>query len=132
MITYQRTKEFTVEQIRELFTSVHWKSADYPERIVRGLKNSSVVISAWDGTNLVGLVRALDDGETVGFIHYLLVNPNYQGLHIGYELMSQLMEQYKDLLYIKIMPSDPATIPFYQKFGFEIYDNYSAMEIKRL
>ena len=47
-------------------------------------------------------------------------------------LMEQLMAEYEDYLYIKIMPSDVGTIPFYEKFGFEIYDNYSAMEVKRL
>lgn len=112
--------------------SVHWESGKYPKKIVKGLSNSSVVISAWDGEKLVGLVRGLDDGATVGFLHYLLVNPIYQGQHIGEELMKQIMEQYRDLLYVKIMPSDPKTIGFYKKFGFKVYDNYAAMEIKRL
>lgn len=132
MIIYKRSKVFTVHEIEDLFLSVHWDSGKYPEKIVKGLANSSVVISAWDDEKLIGLVRGLDDGETVGFIHYLLVNPKYQGQHIGEELMRRLMEEYKDLLYVKIMPSDPNTIAFYKKFGFEIYDNYSAMEIKRL
>ena len=35
-----------------------------------------------------------------------------------------------DQLYIKVMPSDPKTIPFYEKFGFQQYENYSAMLIK--
>lgn len=132
MILYKTIKTFQKEQISELFLSVNWESGKYPDKIVNGLKNSSVVISAWDGEKLVGLIRGLDDGETVGFIHYLLVNPQYQGQHIGSGLMSRLMEEYKNLLYIKIMPSDPKTIPFYKKFGFEIFDNYSAMEVKRL
>lgn len=46
--------------------------------------------------------------------------------------MKRLLEEYQNFLYVKIMPSDPKTIGFYKKFGFEIYDNYSAMEIKRL
>lgn len=89
-------------------------------------------ISAWDNDLLVGLVRGLDDGDTIGFIHYLLVNPKYQGQHIGNGLMERIMAEYKDLLYIKIIPSDPKTIAFYKKFGFEIFENYSAMVIKRL
>lgn len=131
MIAYKKKKVFQKEEIEKLFLSVHWESGKYPDKIIKGLKNSSIIISAWDGEELVGLVRGLDDGETVGFIHYLLVNPQYQGQHIGEELMKRLMEEYKDLLYIKIMPSNPKTIGFYKKFGFEIYDNYSAMEVKR-
>ena len=130
MITYKETKDFAPEDLKELFLSVNWESGQYPERLARAMKNSTQVISAWDGEKLVGLVRALDDGETVGFIHYLLVNPEYQGLHIGGELMKRVMEKLNGLLYVKIMPSDPKTIPFYKKFGFVEYDNYSALEIK--
>ena len=56
----------------------------------------------------------------------------YQKQHIGAELMKRLLCHYEDLLYVKVMPSDPATIPFYEKFGFVRYDNYRALEIKRL
>ena len=107
--------------------SVKWESGNYPERLVRAMQNSSHVISAWDGNKLVGLVRALDDGETVAFLHYLLVDPAYQGLHIGDELMKQIMSCFENLLYVKVMPSDPKTIPFYERYGFQQYDNYSAM-----
>ena len=91
------------------------------------MHNSTRVISAWDGDKLVGLVRALDDGETVAFLHYLLVAPAYQGQYIGDELMKRLMSFYQKLLYVKVMPSDPKTIPFYERYGFQQYDNYSAM-----
>lgn len=131
-IVYKETKEFSEQEIEELFLSVNWDSGKYPEKIVKGLKNSSLVISAWDEDRLIGLIRGLDDGATAGFIHYFLVNPAYQGYHVGTELMKRLLDKYKDFLYVKIMPSDPKTIPFYKKFGFEIYDNYSAMEIKRV
>lgn len=131
-IQYKEEKEFTPGELEELFLSVGWESGNYPERLARAMKQSSLVISAWDHDRLVGLVRSLDDGETVAFIHYLLVNPAYQKLHIGAELMKRLLRHYEDLLYVKVMPSDPATIPFYEKFGFVRYDNYSALEIKRL
>ena len=127
MIEYKHTKEFTVDQLQRLFLSVNWESGKYPEKLVRAMHNSTRVISAWDGDKLVGLVRALDDGETVAFLHYLLVDPAYQGLHIGDNLMKQIMRFYVDLLYVKIMPSDPKTIPFYERYGFRQYDNYSAM-----
>lgn len=83
-----------------------------------------------DNECLVGLVRELDDGETVAFIHYLLVDPKYQGFHIGDMLMKQLMGYLDEILYIKIMPSDPKTIPFYERYGFKQFENYSAMVIK--
>ncbi|MDO5517650.1 MAG: GNAT family N-acetyltransferase, partial [Clostridium sp.] len=59
-------------------------------------------------------------------------NPSYQDFHIGTELMTRLLDKYNDMLHIKIMPSDPAVIPFYERLGFKRYDNYTAMEIMRL
>ena len=104
-IKYKKTKVFTVEELQGLFLSVEWESGNYPEK----------------------LVRALDDGQTIAFLHYLLVDPAYQGLHIGDELMKQIMSCFEDILYVKVMPSDPKTIPFYERYGFQQYDNYSAM-----
>ena len=67
-ITYRETKEFTEEELERLFLSVQWESGRYPGKVRRGLRNSSQVISAWDGDRRVGLVRGLDDGETVAFL----------------------------------------------------------------
>ena len=130
-ITYRTTKEFTTESLQRLFQSVRWESGNYPDKLARAMANSTAVVSAWDGDRLVGLVRALSDGETVAFLHYLLVDPAYQGQHIGDELMRRILAPMADLLYVKIMPSDPATIPFYARYGFRQYDHYSAMVRKQ-
>lgn len=131
-LEYREIKDFTEEQLQDLFLSVNWQSGKYPGKLAQGMKNSSHVISAWDKEKLVGLIRGLDDGVTVAFIHYLLVNPEYQDAHIGTELLGRLLEKFRNHLYVKIMPSDPGTVRFYEKFGFRQYDNYSAMVIKRL
>ncbi len=130
-ITYRTTKEFTPESLQRLFQSVRWESGNYPDKLARAMANSTAVVSAWDDDRLVGLVRALSDGETVAFLHYLLVDPAYQGQHIGDELMRRILAPMADLLYVKIMPSDPATIPFYARYGFRQYDHYSAMVRKQ-
>lgn len=132
MIEYSERRDFDPEQLRALFAAVGWESGRYPNGLAAGLAASSRVVSAWDGDRLVGLVRALDDGATVAFLHYLLVLPEYRGRHIGEQLMRRIMDAYRDMLYIKIMPSDPATLPFYAKLGFETRDNYSAMLICRM
>ena len=129
-IDYKEMKDFKSNDIEKLFLSVNWESGKYPDKLVRALHNSTHVISAWDGDRLIGLVRALDDGETVAFLHFLLVDPEYQGMHIGEELMTRILKYFKEHLYVKVMPSDPKTMRFYEKFGFKSYDNYSAMVIK--
>lgn len=131
-MSINRQKNFQPLNCKGFFFSVNWESGNYPDKLVRAMNNSTRVISAWDGNKLVGLVRALDDGETVAFIHYLLVDPEYQGQHIGDNLMKQIMNFYENLLYVKVIPSDSKTIPFYERYGFRQYDNYSAMVKKQL
>lgn len=131
-ITYKDCKTFTPAQLETLFCSVKWESGKYPERLAQAMRGSSRVLSAWDGELLVGLIRSLDDGCTAAFIHYLLVHPDYQKYHIGGTLLCKLLEGCQDYLYIKIMPSGKALVPFYEKYGFRVYDNYCAMQIERL
>ena len=33
---------------------------------------------------------------------------------------------------MKLVPSDPATVPFYEKFGFRRYEKYTALERENL
>ena len=83
MLRYSDTKEIPAAQLKELFSSVRWESAKYPERLERAMKGFSAVFSAWDGERLVGLLAAMDDGEMTAYIHYLLVSPDFQGQGVG-------------------------------------------------
>lgn len=132
MIEYRYTKDFTAADLERLFLSVGWDSGKYPEKLQEAMANSSVVISAWEDSRLVGLIRGLDDGATVGFIHYFLVDPTFQGHGIGSALLEKLMSQYAHLLHVKVMPSDSATLPLYEKYGFRQHPNYTAMERSNL
>ena len=87
MIEYKHTKEIEVEKIRQLFESVGWYSSRQPQKIQQAFRNSSKVISAWEGEKLVGLVRGLDDGVWQATIDCLLVLPEMQGKGIASELL---------------------------------------------
>lgn len=106
-IEYRQTRDFAEEDLRRLFLSVGWESGRYPKRLVTAMRNSTHVISAWDGDRLIGLLRALDDGATIAFLHYVLVDPKYQGRHISDELMKRIMKDFTDLPHVKVIPSDP-------------------------
>lgn len=92
-ITYTDKKKFTKERTRQLFRSVGWVSGKYPERLHKALMGSSTVFSAWDGDRLVGLVRVLDDTEMVAYMHYVLVDPEYQGYGIAGHLVVMVKEK---------------------------------------
>ena len=126
-IAYTEEKKFTLEQVQELFRSVGWVSGEYPQRLYKALMHSSRVTTAWDGARLVGLARTLDDGEMLACIHYVLVHPDYQRRGIAGTMLERIKEHYKNYLYIEVMPEESKNVPFYQKHGFQIMPEGTAM-----
>ena len=129
MFTYTEEKKFTKEQVQQLFLSVGWISGKYPERLYKALMHSSTVLTVWDGEQLVGLARALDDTEMLAQIHYVLVHPDYQGHGIAGKMIEHIKEKYKDFLYIEGMPENKKNVPFYEKHGFSVMKNGAAIQI---
>lgn len=118
-ITYTDKKEFSANDIKELFQSVDWLSANYPERVKKALDNCETVFTAWDHEHLVGLINAIDDSELTAYVHYLCVNPLYQGHGIGRELLSRIKEKYSKYLYIILIAENEQLIKYYIQNGFE-------------
>lgn len=129
MITYTEEKKFTQDEVQALFLSVGWVSGQYPSRLYKALKNSSTVLSAWDENTLIGLVRVLDDSEMVAYVHYVLVNPKYQGQKVASTMMKIIKEKYQEYLYIEIMPEERKNASFYEKLGFKIMESGVAMQL---
>ena len=129
-ITYKKDKSYSANDVKELFLSVDWLSGKYPERLKKALDNCETVITAWDGKKLVGLINAIDDGELTAYIHYLCVNPEYQGLGIGGELLKQMKGKYKDYLYIILIAENKGLIEYYTKNGFEHMDGRFVLEVQ--
>ena len=129
MFTYTEEKKFTKEQVQQLFLSVNWISGKYPERLYKALMNSSTVLTVWDEKKLIGLTRVLDDSEMLAQIHYVLVDPDYQGMGIAGKMIEYIKEKYKDFMYIDGMPEDKKNVPFYQKHGFSLMENGAAIQL---
>ena len=129
VISYTEEKTFIQADIQELFLSVGWVSGQYPSRLYKALMNSSTVVTAWDGNQLVGLVRLLDDSEMVAYMHYVLVRPDYQGQGIAGRLIEMVKEKYKDYLYIEIMPEESRNAAFYERHGFQVMADGVAMQL---
>lgn len=128
-IAYTDEKTFSPQDTEKLFLSVGWVSGKYPQRLHKALMGSSTVFTAWDGDRLVGLVRVLDDGELTAYMHYVLVDPEYQGMGIAGKLVGMVKERYRDYLYIEVMPEESKNAAFYERFGFRVMEDGVAMQI---
>ena len=117
MITYRDEKEFTHEELERLFLSVEWSSGHFPDKLVLAMKGFATVFSAWEGEKLVGMICVMDDGVMNAYVHYLLVDPAYQGQEIGRTLVSLVKEKYKEYLRIAVIGYDEE-VRFYENCGF--------------
>lgn len=118
-IIYQDVKDIEVNQLQCLFASVHWDSANYPEKLYLAIKNSHKVITAWDGDKLVGLMNALSDGVMTAYFHYLLVRPEYHNRNIGRTLVKMMLKEYSEYAR-KVLIAYEQETTFYKRCGFEI------------
>ena len=105
---------------------------NYPERLYKALMHSSTVLTVWDDKKLVGLIRVPDDTAILAQIHYVLVNPDYQGQGIAGKIIEYIKEKYKDFLYIEAMPEDKNNVLFHEKHGFSVMENGAAIQICKL
>ncbi|HWG34817.1 MAG TPA: GNAT family N-acetyltransferase [Gemmatimonadaceae bacterium] len=72
-------------------------------------------IGAWDGGRLVGAVRLLSDGYTFSVIADILVDPDYQRLGIGRNLMSRALAAAPDARVL--IEAQPDCIGFFERIG---------------
>lgn len=118
-IRYTNARSFTAEQLERLFLSVEWESGKYPERVLKALQNCETVYTAWDGEKLVGLISAIDDGEIAAYVHYLLVDPEYQGIGLGSALLHIVKEKYRNYLHFFLVAEHKELVGYYERLGFE-------------
>lgn len=131
-IIYCENKWVAPELLKELFLSVGWLSANYADRLSLALKNAGTVVSAWQGNDLVGLAEVLDDGELNAYIHYLLVEPAYQGRGIGSHIVEKIKHKYREYLYLVVICEKRDVLPFYVRNNFSEESEAVPLQIRTL
>lgn len=93
-----------------------------------GLRNTAYQVAAMDGERAVGMARILWDGGYTAYLADVIVHPDYQGKHIGYEMVNKIMDYLKS----QLEPGDKIMLnlaaakgkePFYLKLGFDVRPN---------
>lgn len=107
------------EEILPLYASVGWTAyTDAPDALRRGFEKSLLTLAAYEGKTLVGLVRAVGDGETIVLVQDLLVFPQYQRRGVGTALMRAVMERFADVRQLQLVTDDTEkTLAFYRSLG---------------
>lgn len=97
-IKYKENSTFKLEQLVELYENVGWISySNKPSELNEAIKNSLFNIGAFDGEELVGLIRVVGDNISIIYIQDILVKEKYQGLGIGTNLLQLVLNRYNNV-----------------------------------
>lgn len=119
-ITY--TNNISVENYNELRKSVDWILVAQ-KRATIALRNTFYICVAMYEGEPIGMIRIVSDGGYTYFITDVIVKPEYQGNHVGTELLTRALDYIqKDVLegetvMISLMSAFERET-FYKRFGF--------------
>ena len=123
MIRYSEKRHLEPKAIADLYVQ---SGVDNPitdhERIAKMFDNSNLVISAWDGTRLVGIARALTDFAYCCYLSDLVIDQGYRGSGIGGNLVTLIQKAIGVNVSIFLV-SSPSASTFYEKLGFKAISN---------
>ena len=91
MISYSDSHEFDPQQLLALFEQADWARGRNVKDIQGMLAETDVLISAWDGTHLVGCGRVLTDYVFRASIWDVIVDVSYQDQDIGKNLVQGIL-----------------------------------------
>ncbi|WP_240507971.1 GNAT family N-acetyltransferase [Virgibacillus indicus] len=97
-INFINSKNINKEQLERLYNDVEWYAYTQDLKVLQhAIEQSLEVISAWNGEELVGLIRIIGDGLTIIYIQDILVLNAYQNQGIATQLMEQVLKKYKNV-----------------------------------
>ena len=112
--------DFRKDEILRLYSEVGWTA--YTENMAaleEGYKNSLLVLAAYEGDELLGIIRAVGDGCTIVFVQDILVFPGHQRRGVGTALLKAVLVRYPDVRQVELVTDNiPKTVAFYKSLGF--------------
>lgn len=115
-------KDLPSEQLHRLFMLVGWsdglETSDQRKYFNIPFINSTLVISAWEGDRLVGVVRVLSDTIIRSVIYDLVIEPEFQNKGIGRELERRCIEHFPGSEWL--VETTEKTATYYEKIGFRV------------
>ena len=98
------------------------RPVDDAKRIEAMLKNSNLIVTAWNGVELIGIARSLTDFNYCCYLSDLAVKKEYQKTGIGKSLIEITQDTIGEQTMLLLLSATPA-LEYYPKIGFEKVEN---------
>ncbi len=117
-----KNKELDLIELDQLLQTVGWSRRPI-RRVKRALDFSILVVGLWRHDykfpRLVGFARCTGDGILEATVWDVAVNPVYQGLGLGKELMKYILKELKNIgIYKVTLFADAEVVTFYKRQGW--------------
>tara|TARA_B100000945_G_scaffold114495_1_gene90837 strand:- start:976 stop:1506 length:531 start_codon:yes stop_codon:yes gene_type:complete len=122
MFVCSKYKEFDLIELDQLLQTVGWSRRPI-RRVKKALEFSILVVGLWSHDEkfprLIGFARCTGDGVIEATIWDVAVNPVYQGLGLGKELMNYILKELKNIGISKVtLFADAEVVSFYKRQGW--------------
>ena len=133
-IIFKDDKTINQQNLQELYEDVEWYAYTKDlNQLRQALENSLFVLTAWEGKQLIGLIRVVGDGLTILYIQDILVLNSHQNQGIATALMNRVLEKYKDVRQKVLLTEEaPDVRHFYEKNGFASCDQGTLVAFAKL
>ena len=122
-IKYSVENNLDVSEFREVLiasTLGERRPVDDMERLTAMITNANLIVTARDGSKLIGVARSVTDFVYCTYLSDLAVHTSYQKMGIGTELIRATKLAAPDALLILL--SAPKAVDYYPKTGMERHD----------
>ena len=111
-------------ELLRLYSDAGWTAytAD-PAALTEGFRKSLLTLAAYEGAELLGLLRAVGDGATVVFVQDLLVFQKHRRKGVGTALLRSLLDRFPRVRQIQLTADATEEAgAFYRAAGFRPLD----------
>lgn len=127
-------KTYNETEVMSLYESVGWTAyTDHPDSLRQGFENSMLTLAAYEGGQLLGIIRTVGDGATIVFVQDILVFPKYQRKGVGSALLQAVLDMYRHVRQIELVTDNTQnTIAFYKSMGFKEMSEFGCCGLMEL
>ena len=117
-----------VKKLQKLFNqNAFWAKNRKKEEIKKMLANSSVVVTLWSNTNLIGFGRATTDKTYRAILWDIVISKNSQGLGLG-KIITEALLNHKNIKSVeKVYLMTTNSADFYKQLGFTENSNQTLL-----
>jgi GNAT superfamily N-acetyltransferase len=122
MITYRDDITPNPQTIADLYRAAPLiRPVDDVDRIRRMYEGSNLILTAWDGERLIGILRGWLDGAFDGYVCDLAVHPDVQKHGVGARLLELAREAHPDVQWV--LRASKIAAQYYEHIGWKRIEN---------